>query len=104
MSIGGITVATTVSAAAAETQRQHEGEELTECRQGALDGEWEFKIPRSMAGAFGKREHLCRALEDEALCGWLLVEKVGNNRLWLKRRVGSPLRRFQSGYRPVPDA
>ena len=93
MNIGGITAATgaatTANAAAAEAQRQYEEEEeLTPYRQDDLEGEWEFKFLRSMTGAFGKREHLRRALEDEALCGWVLVEKFDNNRLRLKRRVG----------------
>lgn len=93
MDIGGITVATgaatTASAAAAETQRQHEEEEkLTPYRREDLDSGWEFKILRSISGAFGKREHLRRALEDEALSGWVLVEKFDDNRLRLKRRVG----------------
>ena len=93
MNIGGIPVATgaatTASAAAAETRRQHEEEEeLTPYGREDLDGEWEFKILRSLIGAFGKREHLRRALENEALSGWVLVEKFDDCRLRLKRQVG----------------
>jgi hypothetical protein len=93
MSIGGITVATsaatTANAAAAETRRQHEEEEeLTPYSRDEVDGDWEFKILRSMTGAFARPEQFRRALEDEALSGWVLVEKFDNNRLRLKRKVG----------------
>lgn len=93
MNIGGITVATsaatTANAAAAETRRQHEEEEdLTPYSQEDLDGDWEFKILRSLTGAFGTAEQLRRALEDQALSGWVLVEKFDNSRLRLKREVG----------------
>lgn len=93
MNIGGMTAATsaatTASAAAAETRRQHEEEEeLTPYFPEELDGDWEFKILRSITGAFGKPEQLRRALEDEALSGWVLVEKFDDFRLRLKREVG----------------
>jgi hypothetical protein len=93
MNIGGITVATsaatTANAAAAETRRQHEEEEeLTPYSRYELDADWEFKILRSITGAFARPEQLRRALEDEALSGWVLVEKFDNNRLRLKREVG----------------
>jgi hypothetical protein len=92
MDIGGITVATSAAtsanAAAADTRRQHEEEEeLTPYSRVDLDGDWEFKILRSLTGAFGTSEQLRRALENQALSGWVLVEKFDNNRLRLKREV-----------------
>ena len=93
MDIGGFTVATSAAtsanAAAAEIRRQHEEEEdLTPYSREDLDGDWEFKILRSLTGAFGRPELFRRALEDEALCGWVLVEKFDDNRLRLKREAG----------------
>ena len=50
-----------------------------------LSGDWEFKILRSVTGAFGKPEKLKEALDQEAKAGWVLVEKFDNGRIRLKR-------------------
>lgn len=50
-----------------------------------LSGDWEFKILRSVSGAFGKPEKLREALEQETKAGWVLVEKFDNHRIRLKR-------------------
>lgn len=50
-----------------------------------LSGDWEFKILRSMTGAFGRPEKLRKVLEEEAKAGWVLVEKFDNGRIRLKR-------------------
>jgi len=74
------------AAAAARQQNENEEETLTAYRRTDLSEDWEFKILRSAAGAFGKSELLRRALEDEALSGWVMVEKFDEFRLRLKRR------------------
>ena len=50
-----------------------------------LNDGWEFKILRSLTGAFGKPEKLREFLDEEAKAGWVLVEKFDNNRIRLKR-------------------
>ncbi|MCJ7624816.1 MAG: hypothetical protein MUO76_15050 [Anaerolineaceae bacterium] len=46
---------------------------------------WEFKIVRSSSGAFRKPEIFQRLLEEEALSGWELLEKLDNSRVRFKR-------------------
>jgi len=66
-------------------REEHEEEALTAYRRAELSENWEFKILRSVSGAFGKSEVLRRALEDEGLSGWVLVEKFDDFRLRFKR-------------------
>lgn len=47
--------------------------------------EWEFKILRSTSAAFRKRQTLEQALREEAESGWVLLEKLDDSRLRLKR-------------------
>lgn len=51
--------------------------------------DWEFKILRSTTNAFRRQELLGRALEEEALGGWELVEKFDDGRLRLKRPIAA---------------
>jgi hypothetical protein len=46
---------------------------------------WEFKIVRSSSGVFRKPEVFQRLLEEEALSGWELLEKLDNSRVRFKR-------------------
>lgn len=57
--------------------------------QDDLHGDFEFKILRSNTAAFRKPEMLQQALEEEALAGWVLLDKLDNSRLRLKRKRGS---------------
>lgn len=50
-----------------------------------LQQDWEFKIMRSSTGAFGKREKIEQVTAEEAVAGWVLVEKFDDNRLRFKR-------------------
>ena len=54
-----------------------------------LADDWEFKILRSATGAFGNPAKMQRFLEEEAVFGWVLVEKFDNQRLRLKRRANA---------------
>ncbi len=47
--------------------------------------DWEFKILRSTSAAFRKRQTLEQALREEAAAGWVLLEKLDDSRLRLKR-------------------
>lgn len=77
-----------MSAAAAAIRRRMEQEEeemMTPYQSQDLSGDWEFKILRSVTGAFRKPEKLKAALDQEARAGWALVEKFDNSRIRLKR-------------------
>ena len=81
------------AAAAARRERERNEEEtMTGYTRADLIEGWEFKILRSVTGAFGKPDLLRQALEEEARAGWVLVEKFDNGRVRLKRpasaRVG----------------
>lgn len=50
-----------------------------------LENDWEFKIIRSVTPVFRKSEVLQRVLQEEAVAGWKLLEKLDDNRIRLKR-------------------
>ena len=77
-------IAGAAAAAAARRERKEE-ETMTSYTQTDLIEGWEFKILRSVTGAFGKPDRLRQALEEEARAGWVLVEKFDNQRVRLKR-------------------
>src|SRR5262245_21839900 len=84
--------AAAAAAAAAEQRRRQEEEEeqqMTGYSPHALGGEWEFKILRSVNGAFRKPDLFRQALEEESHAGWTLVEKFDNARIRLKRPVSA---------------
>ena len=66
---------------------------MTGYRTGELAQDYEFKILRSATGAFRRPERLHQILDEEAGCGWTLVERFDDSRLRLKRRgaVDGPL-------------
>jgi hypothetical protein len=84
MNVGGPAGDPATTAAEARRKRREE-EEMTPYSREDLSEDWEFKILRSMTGAFGKPATLHRVLEREAQAGWVLVEKFDNNRIRLKR-------------------
>jgi hypothetical protein len=75
------------AAAAAERKRklEEEEQEMTDYEPHELREGWEFKIIRSMTGAFKHPEKMREILDEEARAGWVLVEKFDNGRLRLKR-------------------
>lgn len=58
---------------------------MTRYTREELDGDWEFKIMRSVTNAFSNPQTLADALEVEALGGWQMVEKFDDGRVRLKR-------------------
>ena len=79
-------------AAAAEAERQRKAEEeerLTPYSQEELTDGWEFKILRASTGVFRKPTTLGRACVEEAVNGWILVEKFDDSRLRFKRPVSA---------------
>lgn len=81
--------AASAAAAAAERRRREEEQEMTSYTPRDLSEDWEFKILRSMSGAFGKPEKLRQILDEEARAGWVLVEKFDHGRIRLKRPVSA---------------
>src|SRR5688500_5802234 len=89
---GAAAGATAAAAAAEQRRREEEEQEMTPYSPHDLSDDWEFKIFRSMNGAFGKPEMLQQALEEERRCGWVLVEKFDNGRIRLKRPLSAKQR------------
>jgi hypothetical protein len=83
------------SAAAAEHRRMvEEEEEMTNYSALDLTGEWEFKIVRANLGVFRNPAELQKLVKEEALAGWILLEKFDNSRIRFKR----PLSARQNDY------
>jgi hypothetical protein len=85
MSAGAAGSAAAAAAAAKRKAEQEEEEELTSYQEHELNDDWEFKILRSMTGAFKHPDKLRQTLDEESQAGWVLVEKFDNGRLRLKR-------------------
>lgn len=77
------------AAAAAEAARRNEEEEMTKYSDGDLQGEWEFKILRSNFTGFRKPDMLRQACAEEAIAGWILLEKFDDQRLRFKRPISA---------------
>lgn len=72
--------------AAQKRKREHEEEErMTNYAPQDLEQGWEFKIVRSVTSEFKKTETFRRLLEEEALSGWELLEKLDDGRVRFKR-------------------
>jgi hypothetical protein len=80
------------SAAAAEAARRRllgEEEEMTNYSAQDLAGDWEFKIVRANTGVFRNPAELEKLVKEEALAGWILLEKFDNSRVRFKRPVSA---------------
>lgn len=73
---------------------------MTTYNSSDLSEDWEFKILRSMTGAFKNPNHLKNALEEEARSGWVLIEKFDNSRIRLKRPASARERDAKVGGDP----
>ncbi len=71
--------------AAQRKKLQQEEEEMTKYTRQELKEDWEFKFVRSATGEFKKPEVFHRVIEEEALAGWIMVEKFDKNRIRFKR-------------------
>jgi hypothetical protein len=97
----GVNAGIASAAAAAEQRRQmQEEEEMTGYRADELAQDYEFKILRSATGTFRRSERLQQVLEEEARCGWTLVEKFDDSRLRLKRPASARERDGKLGLDP----
>lgn len=70
----------------ARRRQEQEEEEMTKYTNEDLDQNWEFKIVRAYFPVFRKPEVFQSLLEEEALAGWELVEKLDDQRIRFKRR------------------
>lgn len=73
---------------------------MTPYRQEDLIEDWEFKILRSINGAFKTHAKLQKVLHEEAQAGWVLVEKFDNDRIRLKRSIRDKDQGLYSGIDP----
>ena len=72
-------------AAAQLAAARREEEEMTPYTPQDLAEDWEFKILRSVTGAFRNPDRMRAILEEEQRAGWTLVEKFDDSRIRLKR-------------------
>ena len=62
---------------------------MTTYSRDELDHDWEFKIVRATFEPFRKPDVLRQLVEEEARAGWVLLEKLDNNRVRFKRPVSA---------------
>jgi hypothetical protein len=74
-----------IAAHAAAKKKRQEEEEMTKYTKDELDNDWEFKIVKSATGKFSKREAVEQVRAEEAMAGWVMVEKFDDNRIRFKR-------------------
>ena len=65
---------------------EKEEEEMTKYTTEDLENNWEFKIVRATYPAFRKPDVFQSLLEEEAVAGWELVEKLDDQRIRFKRK------------------
>jgi hypothetical protein len=90
-----------ILAAAARHRREqnHEEGEMTRYSTDELNADWEFKIVRSLTPVFNKPGKLQALVEEEARAGWVMLEKLDDQRIRFKRARSE---RAQDAYLP-PD-
>lgn len=77
-------------AAAERRKKLHEEEErMTRYNPEEVNGDWEFKIVRSVTDQFKKPDVFRLMVEEESLSGWQLLEKLDNGRVRFKRPVSA---------------
>lgn len=79
-----------IHAAAEKKRRLHlekleKEEEMTQYTSEDLNENWEFKIVRSATNAFRNPDLFAALLEEEAIAGWEMVEKLDDGRVRFKR-------------------
>jgi hypothetical protein len=87
------------AAAAARQRLEHEEEDMTLMNTDP-SGNVEYKIIRSVTGAFKNPAKFRAFLEEEARAGWDLVEKLDNNRARLRRPIECRKRDAELGQDP----
>ena len=85
-------IAAHVAAAEKKKKLAQEEEEMTQYRRDELEHDWEFKIVRSSTNQFKKPEVVERIKAEEAMAGWVMVEKFDNGRIRFKRPLSAQRR------------
>ncbi len=75
-------------AAARRRRMRQEEEEMSSYSPEELT-QYEFKIVRSLRGAFGNPQKFKQLLEEESRAGWELVEKLDDSRARFKRPLSA---------------
>jgi hypothetical protein len=88
-----------VAAHAAAKKKRQEEEEMTKYTRDELDNDWEFKIVKSVTGAFSKREVVEQVRAEESIAEWVMIEKFDDNRIRFKRPVSAQ----RNDYNLPPD-
>lgn len=68
---------------------EEEEMEMTKYTDKDMAEEWEFKIVRSATGTFKKLDVMQRVVGEEAMAGWVLLEKFDDKRLRFKRPMSA---------------
>ena len=95
----GAAGAAAAAAAAAQQRREHEEEDMTLMNTDP-SGNVEYKIIRSVTGAFKNPAKFRTFLDEEARAGWDLVEKLDNYRARLRRPIECRKRDSELGQDP----
>ncbi len=74
-----------MSASALQARKQADEEENNPDLESP--GSWEYKILRSRKNQFKDLDFQCQVLAEDAEAGWVLLEKIDNARLRLKRPI-----------------
>ena len=78
-----------IAAEQRKRRMQEEEERMTPYTNTDLSEQWEFKIVRSITNDFKKPGIFRQILEEEALSGWELLEKLDDGRIRFKRPISS---------------
>ena len=67
-------------------RRDLEEEKMTSYSNEEMEKDWEFKIVRNEYGIFRKPEVFQQLLDEEAIAGWEMLEKLDDSRVRFKRK------------------
>ena len=87
--MSGAHIAGHVAAEQRKRRMQEEEERMTPYKESELNTGWEFKILRSVTNEFKKPEIFRQIIEEEAISGWELLEKLDDGRIRFKRPTAS---------------
>ena len=85
MSYVPIIAASNAAAARRRLRAEREEEMTTGYSRDDLIDEWEFKIVRADTPVFRRPEVMEQVIEQEAMSGWILLEKLDDHRIRFKR-------------------
>ena len=78
-----------IHAAQEQKKKQQEEEEMTTYTRQELENDFEFKILRSIGNKFKNRDIVEQVKAEEAMAGWIMVEKFDDGRIRFKRPLST---------------